>query len=163
MFSLIFRQKCWVLMAVNTFFTIASLNCYIFPRLCFYFMFVCLLSLMKGSSQLILAAGSSITLRLACQLVHRNPQSDFDSGVVLLMHACFYHPGGREKIWGLWTDTIVAGCWQTGTFWVMQLEEDTMMKHSRRNVDECRGGHGLCIHDGWCNLDELSKGWAIRG
>lgn len=53
-------------------------------------------------------AGSSITLWQACQLVHRNPQSDFDSGIVLLMHACFNHPGGQEKICGLWTDTIVA-------------------------------------------------------
>lgn len=48
-------------------------------------------------SLLLLAVRSSITLWLACQLVHRNPQSDFESGIVLLMRACFYHPWYKRR------------------------------------------------------------------
>lgn len=44
-----------------------------------------------------LAAVSFIPVRLLCQPVLRNPQSDFDFGVVLLMPACFSHPKERCK------------------------------------------------------------------
>lgn len=70
--------------------------------------------------------GSSITLCQACQLVHRNPQSDFDSGIVLLMHACFTHPRGWRRF-VVYEQTLL---WHTGLFCVIQLEKDTMMKHS---------------------------------
>lgn len=84
--------------------------------------------------QLILAAGSSITLLLVCQLIQRNPQSDFDSGIVLLMHACFYHPGGgggrggKRRFEVYEQILLLLGGWHTGLFCMIQLEKDTMMK-----------------------------------
>lgn len=43
----------------------------------FFFFFACLYS---------------IPLELVCCLVYKNPQSDTDSGIVLLMHVCLDHP-----------------------------------------------------------------------
>lgn len=59
----------------------------------------------------------------ACQLVHRNPQSDFNSGIVLLMLACFNHPGGGGFV--VYEQTLL---WRTGLFCTIQLEKDTTMK-----------------------------------
>lgn len=58
---------------------------------CFYSTFARLLLVFEV---LILDAAPS----LCGSSVRRNPQSDFDRGVVLLMHVCFYRPGGQEKI-----------------------------------------------------------------
>lgn len=85
-----------------------------------------MLSLIKRSGQLISAAGSSITLCFACQLIHRNPQSDFDSGIVLLMHACFHHPGDKRRF-EVYEEILLL---PRGVLAhrVMQLEKDVMMR-----------------------------------
>lgn len=100
-------------------------------RFCFHSIFARLLSLFEGSR-----VSCSIPSWLVCWLVHRNPQSDFDIGVVLLMHVCFSHPekGCKRRfelceqillLWGVSIDLPDSSVWSSWrkTRWWNPVEE----------------------------------------
>lgn len=68
-------------------------------------------------------------------------------------------PGGQEKICGLWTDTIVA--------YRIVLCDPAGERHvDEKTVEECWWAPTRTqakTHEGYCDLDEHTEGWAAWG
>ena len=141
-----------------------------FYQLCFYFMFAYALLLIEGSRVSFYSLQGTPSLYVqVCQLVHRNPQSHFDSGIVLLMRACFYYPGGKRRFevyeqilllkgvgilesseWKTWWWSTVEECWwalnwtQAKTHWWMMQCGWTCIRINNMAHPNCG-----CLPDDW--------------